>query len=67
MRVQAEGYLLFLRRCLPRRRRVSVLATSCMLLSLQRAVRGLKGRERRDVEQTLRLFAADLRRALREG
>ena len=67
MRVQAEGYLLFLRRCLPRRRRVSVLATSCMLLTLQRAVRGLKGRERRDVEQTLRLFAADLRRALREG
>ena len=67
MRVQAEGYLLFLRRCLPRHRRVSVLATSCLLLTLQRAVRGLKGRERRDVEQTLRLFAADLRRALREG
>ena len=67
MRVQAEGYLLFLRRCLPRRRRVSLLATSCMLLALQRTVRGLTGRERRDVEQTLRLFAADLRRALREG
>lgn len=66
-RVQAEGYLLFLRRCLPRRRRVSLLATSCMLLALQRAARGLTGRERRGVEQTLRLFAADLRRALREG
>jgi GT2 family glycosyltransferase len=67
MRVQSEGYLLFLRRCLPRRRRVSVLAASCMMLSLQRAARGLTGRERRGVEQTLRLFAADLRRALREG
>jgi hypothetical protein len=67
MRVQAEGYLLFLRRSLPRRRRVSLLATSCVLLALQRAARGLTGRERRDVEQTLRLFAADLRRALREG
>ncbi len=67
MRVQAEGYLLFLRRSLPRRRRVSLLATSCMLLALQRTARGLTGRERRDVEQTLRLFAADLRRALREG
>ena len=66
-RVQAEAYLFFLRRCLPRRRRVSLLATSCMLLSLQRAARGLTGRERRDVEQTLRLFAADLRRTLREG
>jgi len=67
LRVQAEGYLLFLRRCLPRRRRVSLLAASCMLLALQRTARGLTGRERRDVEQTLRLFAADLRRALREG
>ncbi|MET0623210.1 MAG: glycosyltransferase family 2 protein [Pyrinomonadaceae bacterium] len=67
MRVQSEGYLLFLRRSLPRRRRVGLLAASCMMLSLQRAARGLTGRERRDVEQTLRLFAADLRRALREG
>jgi len=66
-RVQAEGYLLFLRRCLPRHRRVSILATSCMLLALQRGARALTGRERRGVEQTLRLFAADLRRALREG
>ena len=66
-RVQAEGYLLFLRRCLPRSRRVSILATSCMLLALQRGARALTGRERRGVEQTLRLFAADLRRALREG
>jgi GT2 family glycosyltransferase len=66
-RVQAEGYLLFLRRCLPRRRRVSLLAVSCLLLSFQRAARRLTGRERRDVEQTLRLFAADLRRALRGG
>ena len=67
MRVQAEGYLLFLRRCLPRWRRVSLLATSCMLLQFQHAALGLKGRERRDVEQTLRLFTADLRRTLREG
>ncbi|HEX8351283.1 MAG TPA: glycosyltransferase family 2 protein [Pyrinomonadaceae bacterium] len=67
MRVQAEGYLLFLRRAVPRRRRVSFLAASCMMLTLQRAARGLTGRERRDVEQTLRLFAADFRRALREG
>jgi hypothetical protein len=38
-----------------------------MLLTLQRTARRVLGRENRDVEQTLRLFAADLRRALREG
>jgi GT2 family glycosyltransferase len=66
-RVQAEGYLLFLRRCLPRWRRVSILATSCLLLALQSAARAVTGRERRDVGQTLRLFAADLRRTVSGG
>ena len=67
LRVQSEGYLLFLRRAVPRRRRARVLAASCLLLALQRAARRATGRERRDVEQTLRLFAADLKRALRGG
>jgi GT2 family glycosyltransferase len=67
MRVQSEAYLLFLRRSFPRGRRARLLAASCLLLALQRAVRRATARERRDVEQTLRLFAADLRRALREG
>lgn len=67
LRVQSEAFLLFQRRCLPRRRRVTFLAATCALLHAQRAARRLTGRERRDVEQTLRLFAADLRRALREG
>jgi GT2 family glycosyltransferase len=66
-RVQSEALLDFQRRCLPRRRRVANLATACLLLSLQRAVRRIKGRESREVEQTLRLYAADLKRALREG
>jgi GT2 family glycosyltransferase len=67
LRVQVEAFLLFQRQCLPRRRRVANLATSCMLLTLQHTARRVLGRERRDVEQTLRLFAADLRRALRDG
>ncbi len=67
LRVQSEAMLDFQRRCLPRRRRVVNLATACFLLSLQRAARRLRGRESRDVEQTLRLYAADLKRALREG
>jgi GT2 family glycosyltransferase len=67
LRVQNEAFLLFQRQCLPRHRRVAYLATSCMLLTLQRTARRVLGRENRDVEQTLRLFAADLRRALREG
>ncbi|HEX8559478.1 MAG TPA: glycosyltransferase family 2 protein [Pyrinomonadaceae bacterium] len=67
LRVQSEAFLLFQRRCLPRRRRVAYLAATCALLQVQRAARRLRGRERRDVEQTLRLFAADLRRALRGG
>ncbi|MDT5294383.1 MAG: hypothetical protein QOJ76_1263 [Acidobacteriota bacterium] len=67
LRVQVEAFLLFQRRCLPRRRRVANLASSCLLLTLQRTARRLRGRESRDVEQTLSLFAADLRRALRDG
>jgi len=67
LRVQSEAMLDFQRRCLPRRRRVTNLATACFLLSLQRAARRLGGRESRDVEQTLKLYAADLKRALREG
>jgi hypothetical protein len=36
-----------------------------MLLSMQKAARRLRRRDGRDVDQTLELFAADLRRALR--
>jgi GT2 family glycosyltransferase len=67
MRVQSESYLLFLRRSLPRGHRARLLAASCLLLALQRAARRATGRERREVEQTLRLFAADLKRVLRGG
>jgi GT2 family glycosyltransferase len=64
-RVQSEAMLRFQRFCLSRRRRITNLATSCMLLALQRTVRRLRGRESRDVEQTLRLYTDDLKRALR--
>jgi N-acetylglucosaminyl-diphospho-decaprenol L-rhamnosyltransferase len=64
-RVQSEAMLRFQRICLSRRRRITNLAMSCMLLALQRTVRRLKGRESRDVEQTLRLYRDDLKRALR--
>lgn len=64
LRVQSEAFLALLRYSLPRRRRVSNLAARCLLLSMQRASRRLRGRESADVDQTLRLFAADLRRAL---
>jgi N-acetylglucosaminyl-diphospho-decaprenol L-rhamnosyltransferase len=67
LRVQAVAYLDFQRHCLPRRRRITNLMTSCFLLSLQRAARRLRGRESRDVEMVLGLYAADLRRALRGG
>jgi GT2 family glycosyltransferase len=65
LRVQAEAFLDVQRYCLPRRRRITSLAARCLLLYLQTTARRLRGRERRDVDQTLRLFAADLRRALR--
>ncbi len=65
LRVQAAAFLDFQRHCLPRRRRVSNLLASCFLLALQRAARRLRGRESRDVEATLELHAADLKRALR--
>ena len=65
LRVQTEAFLDVQRYCLSRRRRITSLAARCLMLSLQLAVRRLRGRERRDVNQTLRLFAADLRRALR--
>jgi GT2 family glycosyltransferase len=65
LRVQSEAFLEVQRYCLPRRRRITSLAARCMMLALQSGARRLRGRERRDVDQTLRLFAADLRRALR--
>jgi GT2 family glycosyltransferase len=65
LRVQSEAFLDVQRYCLPRRRRITSLAARCLMLSLQSGARRLRGRERRDVDQTLRLFAADLRRALR--
>jgi GT2 family glycosyltransferase len=65
LRVQAEAFLAVQRYCLPRRRRVTSLAARCLMLSLHSASRRLRGRDRRDVDQTLRLFAADLGRALR--
>jgi N-acetylglucosaminyl-diphospho-decaprenol L-rhamnosyltransferase len=65
LRVQAAAFLDFQRHCLPRRRRITNLLTSCFLLNLQRTARRLRGRESRDVETTLELHAADLRRALR--
>ena len=64
-RVQSEAMLNFMRYALPRRHRVTNLATACFLLTLQNAARKIGGRERRDVEQTLRLYVADLKRALR--
>lgn len=64
-RVQSEAMLNFQRYSLPRRRRVANLATACFMLALQRGARRLRGRESCDVEQTLRLYAADLKRALR--
>jgi GT2 family glycosyltransferase len=65
LRVQAAAFLDFQRHCLPRHSRITNLVTSCFLLSLQRTARRLRGRESRDVETTLELHAADLRRALR--
>jgi GT2 family glycosyltransferase len=64
-RVQSEAMLDFQRYGLSRSRRVTNLATSCLLLALQKVARKVSGRESRDVEQTLRLYAADLKRALR--
>ncbi|MBC7930736.1 MAG: glycosyltransferase family 2 protein [Rubrivivax sp.] len=64
-RVQSEALLDFQRYCLPRHRRVANLAAACFLLALQKAARKISRRESRGVEQTLRLYAADLRRALR--
>jgi GT2 family glycosyltransferase len=65
LRVQSEAFLNFQRICLSRRRRITNLAARCMMLSMQKAARRLKGRAAADVEQTLELFTADLRRALR--
>lgn len=64
LRVQSEAFLDVQRYCLPRRRRITSLAARVLMLSIQSTVRRLRGRERRDVDQTLRLYAADLRRAL---
>ncbi len=66
LRIQTEAKLRFQRQTFTRSRRIRILAASCFMLSLQRAVRRLRGRERRDVEQTLRLHIDDLKRALRD-
>lgn len=66
LRVQTEAKLRFQRQTFTRSRRIRSLAASCFMLSLQRAVRAVSGRERSDVEQTLRLHINDLKRALRE-
>jgi GT2 family glycosyltransferase len=65
LRVQSEAFINFQRICLSRRRRIANLAARCLLLSMQKTARRLRRRDGRDVEQTLALFAADLRRALR--
>lgn len=67
LRVQTVAFLQFQRCCLPRRRVITNLLTSCCLLSLQLLVRRLRGRAREDVGMTLRLHAADLKRSLRGG
>ncbi len=67
LRVQAVAFLHFQRYCLPRRKVIANLLTSCFLLSLQKLSRRARGRASDDVEMTLRLYAADLKRALREG
>jgi GT2 family glycosyltransferase len=65
LRVQAEAFLKFQRLCLPRRRVVSNLLARYFLLSLQGTVRRLRGHDSREIGMILRLYAADLRRALR--
>ncbi|MCA1635176.1 MAG: glycosyltransferase family 2 protein [Acidobacteria bacterium] len=67
LKVQAVAFLHFQRYCLPRRQVIANLLTSCFLLSLQKLARKLRGRASEDVETTLRLYAADLKRALRES
>lgn len=47
LRVQTVAFLRFQRCCLPRRRVITNLLTSCCLLSLQMLVRRLRGRARR--------------------
>lgn len=65
-RIQATAFLDFQRLCLPRRKVIANLMTSCFLLSLQRVSRKLRGIAAEDVEMTLRLYTQDLKRALRE-
>lgn len=65
LRVQTEAFLLFQSLCLSRRRRVANLVTRCLMLALQCSHRRLRGRDSRDVDQTLRLFCLDLWRTIR--
>lgn len=65
--VQAKAHLKFLHYTLPRRQIVANLLTSCFLLSLQEAWRKLRGRDAGEIEVTRKIFAADLKRVLREG
>lgn len=67
MAVQTVAFLNFQRLCLPRCNVIVNLLTSCFLLSLQRTVRLFRGGDNEEVDQTLKLHAADLKRALRDG
>ncbi|MFN2513708.1 MAG: glycosyltransferase family 2 protein [Pyrinomonadaceae bacterium] len=67
MAVQTVAFLNFQRLCLPRSNVIVNLLTSCFLLTLQRTVRLFRGGDNEEVEQTLKLHAADLKRALRDG
>jgi len=67
MTVQTVAFLNFQRLCLPRHTVILNLLASCFLLSLQKTVRVFRGRDNEEVAQTLKLHAADLKRALRDG
>lgn len=66
MAVQTTAFLTFQRLSLPKHTVIVNLLASCLMLSLQKTVRALRGRNNEEVELTLKLHAADLKRALRE-
>ncbi|HEX8844377.1 MAG TPA: glycosyltransferase family 2 protein [Pyrinomonadaceae bacterium] len=65
--VQANAHLRSLLYTLPRWRVVANLSTSYFLLSLQKVSRKLRGRDASEVEVTRKVYAAGLKRALRDG
>ena len=65
--MQTIAFLNFQRLCLPRYTVIFNLLASCFLLSLQKTVRLVRGGDNEEVQQTLKLHAADLKRALRDG